>query len=143
MRGGRRPGVRDRAAGVRRTQNLTVTGAGRYARVRHRPGTASSTGGAGTPASAAVDGNTGTRWASLAADPQWLQVDLGASQSICRVVLRWAAAYARAFQIQTSAVALTPAPGRPTPPRRGRGGPGRPVRAGSRHRPDPAASGAG
>ena len=30
------------------------------------------------PPSAAVDGNTGTRWSSAAADPQWLQVDLGA-----------------------------------------------------------------
>ncbi|BCL18129.1 discoidin domain-containing protein [Micromonospora sagamiensis] len=67
-----------------------------------RPATASSTENAGTPASAAVDGNTGTRWASVAADPQWLRVDLGVTRSICRVVLTWEAAYARAFQIQTS-----------------------------------------
>ena len=56
-----------------------------------------------TPASAAVDGNTGTRWSSAAGDPQWLQVDLGASQSICGVTLSWEAAYATAFQIQISA----------------------------------------
>lgn len=50
----------------------------------------------------AVDGNTTTRWSSVFSDPQWLQVDLGATASINRVVLRWEAAYASAFQIQTS-----------------------------------------
>jgi beta-glucanase (GH16 family) len=65
--------------------------------------TASSTENAGTPASAAVDGNTGTRWSSAFSDPQWVQVDLGASHSISRVVLNWEAAYARAFSVQTSA----------------------------------------
>ena len=67
------------------------------------PASASSTENAGTPASAAVDGNTGTRWSSAFSDPQWIQVDLGASHSISRVVLNWEAAYARAFQVQTSA----------------------------------------
>jgi beta-glucosidase len=71
------------------------------------PATASSTENAGSPASAAVDGNTGTRWSSAFGDPQWLQVDLGASQSICQVVLQWEAAYATGFQIQTSANATT------------------------------------
>ncbi|MDQ1540704.1 MAG: hypothetical protein QOH29_1430, partial [Actinomycetota bacterium] len=68
-----------------------------------QPATASSTENAGTPASAAVDGNTGTRWSSVFSDPQWLQVDLGASASITQVTLQWEAAYATAFQIQTSA----------------------------------------
>ncbi|MEW2379485.1 discoidin domain-containing protein [Micromonospora sp. NPDC047812] len=68
-----------------------------------RPATASSVENAGLPASAAVDGNPGTRWASAAADPQWLRVDLGSVRSICRVVLTWEAAHARAFQLQTSA----------------------------------------
>ncbi|MEU8261882.1 discoidin domain-containing protein [Micromonospora sp. NPDC048999] len=67
-----------------------------------RPATASSTENAGTPASAAVDGNLGTRWSSVASDPQWLQVDLGSTRTLCRVVLNWEAAYARAYQIQTS-----------------------------------------
>jgi beta-glucanase (GH16 family) len=69
----------------------------------NQPATASSTENAGTPASAAVDGNTGTRWSSAAADPQWLQVDLGSSQNICGVQLSWETAYAKAYQIQTSA----------------------------------------
>ena len=54
------------------------------------------------PASAAVDGNTGTRWSSAFSDPQWLEVDLGSSQNICQVGLDWEAAYATAFQIQVS-----------------------------------------
>jgi hypothetical protein len=68
----------------------------------NQPATASSTENAGTPASDAVDGNTGTRWSSAFSDPQWLQVDLGSSQTICQVSLNWETAYATAFQIQTS-----------------------------------------
>src|SRR5690242_16899130 len=67
-----------------------------------RPVTASSSEGAGTPASAAVDGNTGTRWSSAFSDPQWIQVDLGSSRAICGVSLQWEAAHATAFQIQVS-----------------------------------------
>jgi hypothetical protein len=68
----------------------------------NRPATASSAENAGTPASAAVDGNTGTRWSSLFSDPQWIQVDLGGSTPICRVGLNWEAAYGSAYQIQVS-----------------------------------------
>jgi hypothetical protein len=67
-----------------------------------RPATASSTENAGTPASNAVDGVATTRWSSAFSDPQWLQVDLGSTQSICRVILQWEAAFARSFQIQVS-----------------------------------------
>jgi len=72
-----------------------------------RPATASSTENVGTPASAAVDGNTGTRWASAFSDPQWLQIDLGSSVTVCRLGLTWEAAYASAFQIQISNNATT------------------------------------
>jgi hypothetical protein len=64
--------------------------------------TASSAENAGTPAADATDGNAGTRWSSAFADPQWLEVDLGSSQSLCQVGLNWETAYATAFQIQTS-----------------------------------------
>jgi hypothetical protein len=67
-----------------------------------KPATASSTENAGTPASAAVDGNTGTRWSSAFSDPQWLQVDLGASSTITRVSLQWETARAATFKIQVS-----------------------------------------
>ncbi len=117
------------------TQNLTVTGTGRYVRMYgtaratqygyslyefqvygtagsapcsttdaalNQPATASSLENASFPAADAVDGNTGTRWSSAFSDPQWLEVDLGSSQSICGVSLNWEAAYATGFQIQTS-----------------------------------------
>ena len=73
----------------------------------NKPAAASSTENAGTPASAAVDGSTGTRWSSAFSDPQWLRVDLGATTTICQVVLTWEAAYASAFQIQVSNDATT------------------------------------
>ncbi|MCW2942326.1 MAG: coagulation factor 5/8 type protein [Actinomycetia bacterium] len=73
----------------------------------NHPATASSIENAGTPASAAADGNTGTRWSSAFSDPQWLQVDLGGTATVCQVVLNWESAYATAFQIQVSNDATT------------------------------------
>jgi hypothetical protein len=68
-----------------------------------KPTTASSSENTGAfPASAATDGNTGTRWSSAFSDPQWLQVDLGATHTITSVNLNWEAAAGKAFQIQTS-----------------------------------------
>ena len=69
----------------------------------NRPATASSLENSSFPASAAVDGNTSTRWSSSFSDPQWLQVDLGSSQTVCEVTLDWETAYATEFQIQVSA----------------------------------------
>ncbi len=68
-----------------------------------KPATASSSENPGVfPASAAVDGNTGSRWSSAFSDPQWLQVDLGSTQTISRVALNWETAAGKAFQIQVS-----------------------------------------
>ncbi|MGA5409701.1 discoidin domain-containing protein [Streptomyces lavendulocolor] len=67
-----------------------------------RPATASSQENGGTPAAAAVDGDPGTRWSSGFSDPQWLQVDLGGPAAVSRVVLRWEAAYAKAYRIELS-----------------------------------------
>lgn len=64
--------------------------------------TSSSTENGGTPARHAVDGNPGTRWSSAATDAEWLQVDLGASATIDRVVLRWEWAAGKAYRIETS-----------------------------------------
>src|SRR5690349_14221455 len=72
-----------------------------------KPATASSTENGAFPASAAVDGNAGSRWSSAFSDPQWLQVDLGAPAQITRVALTWETAAARAFQIQVSNDATT------------------------------------
>ncbi len=68
-----------------------------------QPTTASSTYSAtGNLASAATDGNPGTRWESAYTDPQWLEVDLGSQTQICSASLLWETAYASAFQIQVS-----------------------------------------
>ncbi|MGW0899577.1 discoidin domain-containing protein, partial [Streptomyces goshikiensis] len=67
-----------------------------------RPVTASSQENGGTPASAAVDGDNATRWSSQFADPQWIQVDLGAAASLSQVVLRWETAYAKAYRVELS-----------------------------------------
>lgn len=67
-----------------------------------RPATASSTQNANTPADAAFDGNSGTRWSSTASDPQWLQVDLGSIGPVCGAQLAWETAYAKAYEIQVS-----------------------------------------
>ena len=75
-----------------------------------KPATASSSENAGyLGAGAAVDGNTGTRWASLPGDPQWLQVDLGSAQTVCGVTLEWEAAYGKAFKVQVTNTPSDPA----------------------------------
>jgi hypothetical protein len=68
----------------------------------NQPTTASSEQSASFPPQDATDGNTGTRWSSAFSDPQWLEVDLGSTRSICGVSLNWEAAYGTAFQIQVS-----------------------------------------
>jgi hypothetical protein len=68
----------------------------------NQPTTASSEQSASFPPSAATDGNLGTRWSSAFSDPQWLDVDLGSTKSVCQVTLDWETAYATAFQIQVS-----------------------------------------
>ena len=67
-----------------------------------KPTTSSSVVGGGWIAANAVDGDDRTRWASASGDGQWLCVDLGAPADVTRVVLKWAAAYAKAFQVQVS-----------------------------------------
>ncbi|WP_116126361.1 discoidin domain-containing protein [Lewinella sp. IMCC34183] len=58
----------------------------------------------GNLAALAVDGNpSDTRWESVVkVDPQWIQVDLGATQRISRVRLAWEGAYGKDYQIQVS-----------------------------------------
>ncbi|MCT9929576.1 glycosyl hydrolase [Planotetraspora sp. A-T 1434] len=68
-----------------------------------RPVVASSSERGDLSAAAAVDGNDGTRWSSRFSDPQWLQVDLGKSTAITKVVLKWERAYATHFKILSSA----------------------------------------
>jgi beta-galactosidase len=71
------------------------------------PVVASSTESAVWDAMYAADGNSTTRWASLATDAQWIYVDLGSSKSFNRVVLNWESAFGKSYQIQTSNDAVT------------------------------------
>ena len=69
--------------------------------------TASSQESATLSAAKAVDGNSGTRWASAFADPQWIRLDLGEVKPINRVVLRWEAAYSSSYDIELSSDGTT------------------------------------
>jgi endoglucanase len=81
---------------------VTPTQSGSANLALNKPATASSVEAAGLEAVKAVDGNTTTRWGSAFSDPQWLQVDLGSTQTINQITLRWEAAYGKSYQIQTS-----------------------------------------
>lgn len=85
------------------TATVTLTPTGPVLPIsQNKPVTCSSTETGTTPCANAVDGNLATRWSSAFADPQWISVDLGANTNISRIVLNWEAAYATAYQIQTS-----------------------------------------
>jgi RHS repeat-associated protein len=68
----------------------------------NKTATASSIQGSGLEASKAVDGNTGTRWSSAATNGEWMYVDLGSSNYIDTVKLRWENAYGLDYKIQFS-----------------------------------------
>ncbi|MDJ0383100.1 discoidin domain-containing protein [Streptomyces sp. G-G2] len=73
----------------------------------NRPTTASTFqndnwGGCPCGAALATDGRNDTRWASSWADPQWLQVDLGAVMQLKHAQLVWESAYGKAYTIQVS-----------------------------------------
>ena len=69
-----------------------------------RPVLASSTISDGYRAARVTDGDTASRWASAnGAGTQWVRIDLGGTQTVDRVKLFWAAAYAKAYQVQMSA----------------------------------------
>ncbi|MEU2245734.1 beta-N-acetylglucosaminidase domain-containing protein [Streptomyces sp. NPDC019224] len=70
-----------------------------------RGATASSSGDEtdGFPASAASDGDPGTRWSSPAEDGAWWQAELPAPVRLGKVVLDWQDAYASRYRVQVSA----------------------------------------
>src|SRR5439155_16438475 len=70
---------------------------------KNKPVTTSSNENGTLTGPKAVDGNMSTRWGSLEGkDPQWIRVDLGATFHISRSVLRWEAAFGKAYKIQVS-----------------------------------------
>ncbi|MCM2575977.1 beta-N-acetylglucosaminidase domain-containing protein [Streptomyces meridianus] len=54
------------------------------------------------PASAAVDGDSGTRWSSTARDDAWLQLELDRTVRLGQVVLRWEDAHASRYRVEVS-----------------------------------------
>ncbi len=56
----------------------------------------------GNTGAAAVDGNMGTRWESVFADNQFIQIDLGTKMKISQIVLEWEAAYGSGYVIEVS-----------------------------------------
>ncbi|ARU51149.1 beta-glucanase (GH16 family) [Cellulosimicrobium cellulans] len=67
-----------------------------------RTATSSATEFDWSTASAAVDGDRGTRWSSAHADGAWIQVDLGAVHDLDRVELDWETAYASGYRVEVS-----------------------------------------
>lgn len=84
------------------SSSVVSSAAGTVNLALNRPAVASSDEWGGDSAPQAVDGNTGTRWASQFIDNQWIYVDLGSSKTISRVFLKWEGAYAKAYNIQVS-----------------------------------------
>src|SRR5258706_3091166 len=75
----------------------------------NKTATSSSIEGTGFEAGKAVDGSATTRWASVepALNTEWIYVDLGSTTAIGEVILKWEAAYAKSYQVQTSDDAST------------------------------------
>jgi len=72
-----------------------------------KPATASSESNAQTPAAAAFDGNMSTRWGAHQPADSWLQVDLGDTYDVFKVVIEWEASYAKGYKLQTSSDGVT------------------------------------
>jgi endoglucanase Acf2 len=68
----------------------------------NKTATASSVNGTNTAALAFDSDPANTRWESAASDPQWIEVDLGASYNVNGAKLVWETAAAKAYSIQVS-----------------------------------------
>jgi exo-beta-1,3-glucanase (GH17 family) len=86
---------------------VTVASAADTLLSQDKPATASSIEGPDVTPAKAFDNNPATRWSSQFSDPQWIQVDLGATAAITKIVLQWEGAYGKAYQLQTSPDATT------------------------------------
>jgi hypothetical protein len=82
------------------TPNPTQTQTGNIA--RNKTVTASSHDTDAPNPQAVVDGSTTTRWSSAWSQPQWVQIDLGQSYTISRIVLNWQNSYGSGYRIEVS-----------------------------------------
>lgn len=67
-----------------------------------KPALASSDEGLNLTPNLAFDDSPNSRWSSAFSDPQWLQVDLGASKQVQAVRLYWSASFASEYKLQAS-----------------------------------------
>ncbi|WP_433041573.1 discoidin domain-containing protein [Dactylosporangium sp. CS-033363] len=83
---------------------LAATACGTTNVALNRPATASSQESASLGPAKAVDGSATSRWSSAhGVDPQWIQIDLGATTQLCQVVLTWQRSYAKSYRVEVSA----------------------------------------
>lgn len=90
--GGSQETAPDKDSGNAGTENLA----------KNKEVTQSSSEADGLSGKYAVDGNTGTRWASEWSDDEWICIDLGKTYTVSKVVLNWEGAYGKAYKIQVS-----------------------------------------
>ncbi|MGM9681403.1 MAG: discoidin domain-containing protein [Eubacteriales bacterium] len=64
--------------------------------------TASSVDSADHGPAFAVDGNSSSRWSSSYAENQWLEIDLGQTQSLTKLTLRWEKAAGKDYRLMLS-----------------------------------------
>ncbi len=80
-----------------------IVGAGEATNLAlNKPAMASSNESLTLRPSNAADGDATTRWSSAFTDTEWIQIDLGDTYNVNRVVLNWEAAYGKSYQIQVS-----------------------------------------
>ncbi|EFL26098.1 putative secreted protein [Streptomyces himastatinicus ATCC 53653] len=82
---------------------LPRTGGPDLARAKGTKATSSGDETPDFPASAAIDGDSGSRWSSPAEDGAWLQLELARPAHVGRLDLRWQDAYASRYRVQVSA----------------------------------------
>ncbi len=85
---------------IRERQKIATTRANNLA--LNKPVISSGDESAERAAKFAVDGSSGTRWASARTDNQWLMVDLGTPQTFSQVLANWEQAFASEYKIQVS-----------------------------------------
>jgi type 1 glutamine amidotransferase len=90
------------AVGTAKTVNFTVNPTQTPVLISQNKTVTTSAVMGGNTGAAAVDGNMATRWESVFADNQFIQIDLGTKLKISQIVLEWEAAYGKGYVIEVS-----------------------------------------
>lgn len=95
------------AVGTAVTRSFTVNAVASGPISVGKPVTSSAVTGTNVAANA-TDNNTNTRWESVFADNQFIQIDLGVKMNISQVVLNWEGAYGKGYNIEVSDTGSAP-----------------------------------